>query len=104
AERPVTSSSPSGRPFQETRSSSPLHPGVFDLTLIIPIIWESSSIVYNGQGRGHIMDNNVPPADQTDRAAPINLRQSGPTPVAILLDTRVRESPQGQLSMQARCC
>ncbi|RAE61560.1 aminomethyl transferase family protein, partial [Burkholderia multivorans] len=49
------------------------------------------------------MDNNVPSVDQSDRAVPINLRQSGPTPVEMLIDTRVRKSPYWELSMQQGC-
>lgn len=48
-------------------------------------------------------DNNVPTVDQSDRRVPVNLRQSGPTPVEMLIDTRVRKSPYWQLSMQAGC-
>ncbi|MEW1981364.1 glycine cleavage T C-terminal barrel domain-containing protein [Citricoccus sp. NPDC079358] len=46
---------------------------------------------------------NVPSIDQQDRTVPINLRQSGPTPVQMLIDTRVRKSPYWQLSMEAGC-
>ena len=49
------------------------------------------------------MDNNVPTVDQSDRQVPINLRQSGPTPVEMLIDTRVRKSPYWELSMQEGC-
>ncbi len=49
------------------------------------------------------MDNNVPSVDQSDREVPINLRQSGPTPVEMLIDTRVRKSPYWELSMQQGC-
>ena len=41
--------------------------------------------------------------DQTDRRVPINLRQSGPTPVGLLISTRVRKSPYWHLSMEAGC-
>ena len=41
--------------------------------------------------------------DQSDRRVPINLRQSGPTPVELLISTRVRKSPFWHLSMQAGC-
>ena len=41
--------------------------------------------------------------DQTDRRVPINLRQSGPTPVQLLISTRVRKSPFWHLSMEAGC-
>ena len=41
--------------------------------------------------------------DQSDRKVPINLRQSGPTPVGMLISTRVRKSPYWHLSMEAGC-
>lgn len=44
---------------------------------------------------------NVPDVDQSDRLVPINLRQSGPTPVQMLISTRVRKSPFWHLSVEA---
>ncbi len=41
--------------------------------------------------------------DQSDRRVPINLRQSGPTAVELLISTRVRKSPYWHLSMEAGC-
>lgn len=41
--------------------------------------------------------------DQSDRKVPINLRQSGPTKVEMLISTRVRKSPYWHLSHQAGC-
>ena len=41
--------------------------------------------------------------DQSDRHVPINLRQSGPTQVELLISTRVRKSPFWHLSMEAGC-
>ena len=41
--------------------------------------------------------------DQSDRRVPYNLRQSGPTPVEMLIFTRIRKSPFWHLSMQAGC-
>jgi aminomethyltransferase len=41
--------------------------------------------------------------DQSDRVVPINLRQSGATPVEMLISTRVRKSPYWHLSHQAGC-
>jgi len=41
--------------------------------------------------------------DQSDRRVPINLRQSGRTPVEMLISTRVRKSPYWHLSHQAGC-
>ncbi|HET8599468.1 MAG TPA: glycine cleavage T C-terminal barrel domain-containing protein [Segeticoccus sp.] len=46
---------------------------------------------------------NVPSVDQSDRKVPINLRQSGPTPVELLISTRIRKSPYWELSHQAGC-
>ncbi len=44
-----------------------------------------------------------PSVDQSDRRVPINLRQSGATPVEMLISTRVRKSPYWHLSMEAGC-
>jgi len=44
---------------------------------------------------------NVPGVDQSDRTVPTNLRQSGPTPVQMLISTRVRKSPFWHLSVEA---
>ncbi len=41
--------------------------------------------------------------DQSDRRVPINLRQSGATPVEMLISTRVRKSPYWHLSMEVGC-
>ena len=41
--------------------------------------------------------------DQSDRIVPINLRQSGRTPVDLLISTRVRKSPFWHLSHAAGC-
>ena len=41
--------------------------------------------------------------DQSDRQVPINLRQSGSTPVEMLISTRVRKSPYWHLSHEAGC-
>lgn len=49
------------------------------------------------------MNANNPSVDQSARNVPINLRQSGPTPVEMLIDTRVRKSPYWHLSMEAGC-
>ncbi|WP_018156679.1 glycine cleavage T C-terminal barrel domain-containing protein [Demetria terragena] len=49
------------------------------------------------------MSHNVPSVDQSDRLVPINLRQSGRTPVEMLIDTRVRKSPYWHLSAEAGC-
>ena len=46
---------------------------------------------------------NVPGVDQSDRHVPINLRQSGPTPVQMLISTRVRKSPYWHLAVEAGC-
>ncbi|MBD8868170.1 glycine cleavage T C-terminal barrel domain-containing protein [Nocardioides donggukensis] len=49
------------------------------------------------------MHDNAPSVDQSGRLVPINLRQSGPTPVEMLIDTRVRKSPYWHLSHEAGC-
>jgi aminomethyltransferase len=49
------------------------------------------------------MKNFEDTIDQSDRKVPINLRQSGPTPVELLISTRVRKSPYWHLSMDAGC-
>lgn len=41
--------------------------------------------------------------DQSHRRVPVNLRQSGPTPVEMLISTRVRKSPYWHLSVEAGC-
>ncbi|KNX40271.1 Dimethylsulfonioproprionate demethylase DmdA [Roseovarius tolerans] len=46
---------------------------------------------------------NVPGVDQSDRIVPVNLRQSGRTPVEMLISTRVRKSPFWHLSVEAGC-
>ncbi len=49
------------------------------------------------------MVNYQDSVDQSDRKVPINLRQSGPTPVQMLISTRVRKSPYWHLSIEAGC-
>ena len=49
------------------------------------------------------MENYEDSVDQSDRKVPINLRQSGPTPVELLISTRVRKSPYWHLSHEAGC-
>jgi len=46
---------------------------------------------------------NSPTVDQSTRSLPINLRQSGPTPVQLLISTRIRKSPYWHLSVAAGC-
>lgn len=41
--------------------------------------------------------------DQSDRRVPINLRQSGSSPVQMLISNRVRKSPYWHLSMESGC-
>ena len=50
---------------------------------------------------GQVDHPNVPSVDQGDRRVPINLRQSGPTAVEMLISTRVRKSPFWHLSVEA---
>ena len=57
----------------------------------------------NPSGECFVSHPNVPGVDQSDRRVPINLRQSGPTPVQMLISTRVRKSPFWHLSMEAGC-
>ena len=49
------------------------------------------------------MTEQITSVDQSDRKVPINLRQSGPTPVELLISTRVRKSPYWHLSAEAGC-
>ena len=49
------------------------------------------------------MQRQITSVDQSDRKVPINLRQSGPTPVQMLISTRIRKSPYWHLSMEAGC-
>lgn len=49
------------------------------------------------------MHENYPSVDQSGRNVPINLRQSGPTPVEMLIDTRIRKSLYWHLSAEAGC-
>ncbi len=45
--------------------------------------------------------NHVTSVDQSDRRVPYNLRQSGKTPIEMLIFTRVRKSPFWHLSLEA---
>jgi aminomethyltransferase len=47
--------------------------------------------------------HQCPTVDQSDRTVPFNLRQSGPTPVQMLISTRVRKSPYWHLAHKAGC-
>ena len=49
------------------------------------------------------MHPNYPTIDQSDRLVPFNLRQSGPTPVEMLISTRIRKSPYWHLSIEEGC-
>ncbi|WP_349371673.1 glycine cleavage T C-terminal barrel domain-containing protein [Salinarimonas sp.] len=55
------------------------------------------------QGPRHVVGGQCLTVDQSDRRVPINLRQSGRTPVEMLISTRVRKSPYWHLSMEAGC-
>ena len=44
------------------------------------------------------MQYNHPTVNQADRIIPINLRQTGPTSVDMLISTRIRKSPYWHLS------
>ena len=50
-----------------------------------------------------VMTKHATSVDQSDRKVPYNLRQSGSTPVEMLISTRVRKSPYWHLSMEAGC-
>mgnify|MGYP000049290692 CR=1 FL=1 len=52
---------------------------------------------------GRQITGQVSTVDQSDRKVPINLRQSGRTPVEMLISTRVRKSPYWHLSHEAGC-
>ena len=49
------------------------------------------------------MSKHFSSVDQSDRLVPYNLRQSGETPVEMLIFTRVRKSPFWHLSVEAGC-
>ncbi len=49
------------------------------------------------------MNGQPQSVDQSDRIVPVNLRQSGRTPVEMLISTRVRKSPYWHLSHEAGC-
>ena len=49
------------------------------------------------------MSKHFTSVDQSDRLVPYNLRQSGETPVEMLIFTRVRKSPFWHLSVEAGC-
>ncbi|MDE0008350.1 MAG: aminomethyl transferase family protein [Gammaproteobacteria bacterium] len=53
--------------------------------------------------RGYAGAGQCTTVDQSDRLVPINLRQTGPTPVQMLISTRVRKSPFWHLSVEAGC-
>ena len=46
------------------------------------------------------MIKHVTSVDQSDRRVPYNLRQSGPTPVQMLISTQQGKSPYWHLSMR----
>src|SRR5215217_7643450 len=47
--------------------------------------------------------HNEPSVDQSDRLVPINLRQTGPTAVELLISTRIRKGPYWHLAVAAGC-
>jgi glycine cleavage system aminomethyltransferase T len=55
------------------------------------------------QGAAVSAHPNHPSVDQSDRKVPINLRQTCPTPVELLISTRICKSPYWHLSMAAGC-
>ncbi|MDJ0949130.1 MAG: glycine cleavage T C-terminal barrel domain-containing protein [Alphaproteobacteria bacterium] len=58
---------------------------------------------HKANGGGHAAVRQITSVDQGDRIVPINLRQSGPTPVQMLISTRVRKNAYWHLSHQAGC-
>ncbi|MDV2077430.1 glycine cleavage T C-terminal barrel domain-containing protein [Marinobacter xestospongiae] len=65
------------------------------------IKFEQALLDYPQQRAGAARQTNS--VDQSDRRVPINLRQSGPTPVEMLISTRVRKSPYWHLAVEAGC-
>jgi len=49
------------------------------------------------------MQYNHPTVNQADRIVPINLRQTGPTSVDMLISTRIRKSPYWHLCIESDC-
>jgi len=56
-----------------------------------------------GAALARSLGGQVTSVDQSHRRVPINLRQSGRTPVEMLISTRVRKSPYWHLSIEAGC-
>ena len=67
----------------------------------MPVQLEEALLDYPQQRAGAARHNLE--VDQSDRRVPINLRQSGPTAVEMLVDTRIRKSPYWHLSCEAGC-
>ena len=66
----------------------------------------SSTAPQDLAGTRHVAPTQTPtnhnyPSVQQGRTVPVNLRQSGPTPVELLISTRIRKSPYWQLSIEA---
>lgn len=64
---------------------------------------DAESVVTPFPGLPAEFSRQVRSVDQSDRMVPINLRQSGATPVEMLISTRVRKSPYWHLSHAAGC-
>jgi aminomethyltransferase len=81
-------------------------PTVLSTTLTptcFPGVGRGSGLTVKRFFRGVTSMANHGSVDQSDRKVPINLRQSGPTPVQMLISTRVRKSPYWHLSVEAGC-
>ena len=59
-------------------------------------------LLFPERGGIEVTNQNIT-VDQSDRKVPINLRQSGPTAVELLISTRVRKSPYWHLSIREGC-
>jgi glycine cleavage system aminomethyltransferase T len=67
----------------------------------MPLQLKEASLQYPQQRAGAARHDLE--VDQSDRRVPINLRQSGPTAVEMLIDTRIRKSPYWHLAYEAGC-
>lgn len=67
----------------------------------MPIQFEEALLEYPQQRAGAARHNLD--VEQSGRRVPINLRQSGPTAVEMLVDTRIRKSPYWHLAYEAGC-
>ncbi|WP_151526728.1 aminomethyltransferase family protein [Serinicoccus kebangsaanensis] len=66
-----------------------------------PIITESQDQPTGAAAPDTAPTNHNHPTVQQGRSVPVNLRQTGPTPVELLISTRIRKSPYWHLSVEA---